>query len=398
MGADIAPGEDVEYCEIGELPGDPSETYYVKSVELANAAFSHHFVVATATPGSDADTTLRALELGDKVVCNGANFEWPEDGLVGLASAQTQYFSLSFPEGIGTILHGNDRVVFDYHYVNTSDEPVQARSAFNVHVVDGAAIEHVATAFSFFNFTVDIPARTQRAFTAECHFKNDLKVANLVRHTHNHGLDFSVWYSGGPDDGEHIWTSDDWKHDTLHDFAEPVTVKAGEGFRFQCNFANPNDAPLRYGIKGTDEMCILAGFMWSAGDLKDPPAENCGVTWIDDSGIGHPATENGGFPPASADDASLCLAGIGLLGSAGLVAPECGVQLCNSCGSILLKCVQDTDCAALMSCLGKGCGTQSECIQSCKQEFHDHSSAVGLMEQVESCIGALPGGCGLPGG
>ena len=119
LGADIAPGEDVEYCEIGELPGDPSETYYVKSVELANAPFSHHFVVGAATPGSDADASFRAMNVGDKVVCNGANFEWPEDGLVGVASAQTPYFSLTFPKGVGTVLHGNERVVFDYHYVNT---------------------------------------------------------------------------------------------------------------------------------------------------------------------------------------------------------------------------------------------------------------------------------------
>src|SRR6185503_3992692 len=163
IGADIAPGEDVEYCEIGELPGDPSDTYYVKSVELANAKFSHHLVVATAKPGSAADGTLRELDIGDRVTCNGANFEWPEEGLVGLASAQTPYFSLGFPDGVGTVLSGNERLVFDYHYVNTSDKTIRAESAFNVHVVDGASIDHIATAFSFFNFTIDIPAHTQKS-------------------------------------------------------------------------------------------------------------------------------------------------------------------------------------------------------------------------------------------
>src|SRR5687768_14590366 len=34
IGEEIAPGEDVEYCEVGELPGEPSQTYYVKSIEL----------------------------------------------------------------------------------------------------------------------------------------------------------------------------------------------------------------------------------------------------------------------------------------------------------------------------------------------------------------------------
>src|SRR5882724_12232592 len=89
MGADIGPGEDIEYCEIAELPGDPSEVYYANSIELANAEFSHHLVVATALPNTPADAALRAMNIGDKVQCNGTNYEWPQEGLVFVASAQT---------------------------------------------------------------------------------------------------------------------------------------------------------------------------------------------------------------------------------------------------------------------------------------------------------------------
>jgi hypothetical protein len=70
-GTVIEAGQDIEYCEIGEVPGDPSETYYVESIELMNADYSHHLVVLAAEPGSAADATLRNYEVGDKVVCNG---------------------------------------------------------------------------------------------------------------------------------------------------------------------------------------------------------------------------------------------------------------------------------------------------------------------------------------
>jgi Copper type II ascorbate-dependent monooxygenase, C-terminal domain len=393
VGADIGPGEDIEYCEIGELPGTPSDTYYVSAFELANAPFSHHLVVAAAIPGSAADSALRTLNLGDRVQCNGATFEWPEDGLVGLASAQTEYISRGFPDGVGTTLFGNQRVVFDYHYVNSSEETVRAESAFNVHVVDGASISHIATAFSFFNFTIDIPPGQSGAFTSECHFTTDLMVAGLVRHTHQQGRDFSVWFSGGPKDQEPIWTSHDWKQEPGYDFPEPVLVRAGEGFRFQCNFENPSDSRLRYGIRGTDEMCILAGWVWGAGDEKELPSRNCGVTWTDSEGIGHPASESGGFPPASPADAQLCLAGINAVGVPGL-SSSCNDCVCNSCGSVLLKCAEDPDCAALIKCLGQGCGDQSACIQTCKQELHDHSSAVGMLQEVQSCLGSKCGACG----
>jgi hypothetical protein len=393
-GAEIDPGQDVEYCEIGELPGDPSETYYVHSVELANAPYSHHFVVATALPDSAAEAALQESNIGDKVVCNGANYQWPEEGLVFLGSAQTPYISRGYPKGVGTTLHGHQRVVFDYHYLNTTDHPIQARSAFNVHLVDSSEIEHIATAFSFFNFTVDVPPHDKGSFVAECHFSDDLIVPSVLRHTHEHGRDFSIWYSGGQKDGELIWTSRDWKEETDFLFPSPTLVKAGEGFRFQCDFENEGDAPLRYGIKGTDEMCILAGWFWPAGETRELGPQSCGVTWLDGKGIGHPASEAGGFPPAPSLDARLCHGGISLSGYAGLSDETCNDCICKSCGTILLQCAKDADCTALLDCFGSGCGSQTACIQACKTEIHDHSSAVGMLQQVEACVSSKCGGCG----
>jgi hypothetical protein len=392
QGADIGPGDDIEYCEIGELPGEATDTYYVGDVELANAEHSHHLVVATALPGSDAEVALRAMNIGDKVECNGASYQWPEDGLVFVASAQTPYIDRKFPKGVGSVLHGNQRIVFDYHYLNTGDTPVHAQSAMNVHLVDGASIEHIATAFSFFNFTVDVPPHQSGQFTAECHFKDDLMVSSLVRHTHQQGRDFSVSYSGGARDGEHIWTSHDWKEEPGYDFTPASLVKAGEGLQFECDFDNPNDTELRYGIKGTDEMCILAGWFWPAGDTRELPPQDCGITWTDSEGIGHPADEAGGFPPATSLDSMLCQEGVSLTGYGG--DPTCTSCMCKSCGSVLMRCASDTDCSALIDCFGKDCGTEAECIQACKQPLHDHSSAVGMMQQVESCVSSKCAGCG----
>ncbi len=392
MGADIDPGGDVEYCEIGELPGTPDETYYVGAVELANAVHSHHLVVAAALPGSASDAALRAMNIGDKVICNGTNYEFPQDGLVFVGSAQTPYIDRKFPKGVGSVLHGNQRIVFDYHYLNTSDTEVHAQSAMNVHLVDGSSIEHIATAFSFFNFTVDVPPHQSGKFVADCRFKNDIMLSSILRHTHQQGRDFTVWHSGGANDGEHVWTSHDWKNEPNFDFDPPELAKSGEGFKFECDFDNPNDSELRYGIKGTDEMCILAGWFWPAGSTRELPPQDCGVTWIDSAGLGHPADEAGGFPAATPLDARLCQAGISLTGYSG--DDTCNNCMCNSCGSVLMRCAADNDCSALIDCFSKPCGTESECIQACKQPLHDHSSAVGLMQEVDSCITSKCQGCG----
>ncbi len=397
VGADIAPGQDIEYCEIGEVPGDANVTYPVQSFELANAPFSHHFVVALAEPGSDADAVLRTLNIGDRVVCDGANYQWPQTGLFLLASAQTPYVSQSFPPGVGTFLHGHQRIVFDYHYLNTSNQTIRAHSAMNVHLADDGSVEHVAIPFSFFNFTIDVPPLGTKAFTAECHFKNDLTIGTLVRHTHHDGQDFSVWYSGGPNDSQHIWTSQQWNEDTAYSFPEPALVKAGDGFKFECDFENPTNSELRFGIKGTDEMCILAGWIWGTGDVRELPPQDCGITWIDSAGIGHPADESGGFPPASALNAKLCLSaadavGQAKLADAGLKAgcSECG---CDACGDILMKCATDRDCSALLTCAAEDCGDAGVCAKNCEGAFHTHSSAIGMLEQVVACLGNRCPGC-----
>jgi hypothetical protein len=395
-GVDIAPGEDVEYCEIAELPGDENKTYFVKTVELANAPYSHHLVVGAAIPGTDADAALRQLNVGDRIQCNGANYQWPQDGLVLLGSAQTPYISVSFPDGVGTQLYGKQRIVFDYHYLNVSQHSVRAQSGFNVHVVDGATIKHLATPFSIFNFTLDIPAHGSRSFTAESHFLDDLKISSILRHTHKQGRDFSVWFSGGERDGELIWTSRDWKNEPEYYFEEPIVMKAGEGFRFECDFENASDRRLRYGIGGSDEMCILAGWAWPAGDAKQLPPENYGITWIDRAGIGHPAAENGGFPPASAAEVKTCMLGLGLTGASAL-GDGCDECICNSCGDVLLKCSHDPDCSALLACFERGCGDANSCVQACATDLHDHSSAVGMLQQVQSCLATKCAACSPTG-
>jgi hypothetical protein len=219
-------------------------------------------------------------------------------------------------------------MVYDYHYFNPSDAPVRAETAVNVHTTDGGAIQHIATAFSYFNFTIDVPPNSTGSFTSECHFKDDLTVASLLRHTHQQGRDFSVWYSGGANDGEHVWTSHDWKEETQFAFPSPILMKAGEGFRFECVMQNQSPNELRYGIRATDEMCILAGWVWPAGDAKELPPPNCMITWTDTwtdgAGVGHPADEDGGFPAASAQNARICLAGLKLSGPTELISQDCG--------------------------------------------------------------------------
>ncbi|MET0386477.1 MAG: hypothetical protein ABW321_10985 [Polyangiales bacterium] len=380
-GREIPPGADVEYCELAELPGAESDVYLVTETELANGTGSHHLIVSAALPGSAADRQLRQHDIGDQLPCVAAAIEFGQDGLLSVAGAQTTYAKATYPSGVALRLHGGQRIVFDYHYFNVGDEPLMAQSALAVHTLPPDSKVTVASSFSFTNMTLDTPPRSEQTFTATCTFKHDLMLNGLGRHTHQHGTDFTVWFDGGAKDGEKIWTSVDWEHDTVHTFDAPILVKAGEGFKFACGFRNESDAPLRFGISAADEMCILSGTVWSPTAGQEVEPEACVISWIDEQGVGRSADDGEGFPVAALPDALTCHTGTLGLG----LFDACIACVCDSCASIISRCSEDADCKPLLDCRN-GCGSGSNCDEQCEPLMFEHSSAVGMVTRVGECM------------
>lgn len=371
-GSTIAPGADVEFCEVAELPGDPSETYYVRVAEFGNAAFSHHLIVTAAEPGSAADTKLREYAIGDSVPCLGSEQVFGNEGMSWVGGTQRPYQMIPYPPGVGREYRGGQRVVFDYHYYNTSREDVEARSAFNFHLGKAEDIKHLARRSQFTNYTIDTAPKAAGKFTGECKFKQDVMLGGITRHTHRWGTDYSVWFEGGARHREHIWTSTDWQHDTNHLFQQPLLVKQGEGLRFECNYQNNEDRALRFGTSATDEMCVLFGMVWNAGAERDLPSQDCSITFLDSAGIGHAIGENA-FPRASQAEADLC--------SSGAPGDACRSCQCGACAKPLIKCATDADCKPILDCI-------QDATQDCTEVVDTHSSAVGLLFQASSCVEA----------
>jgi hypothetical protein len=298
-----------------------------------------------------------------------------------LAANQTTHAESDYPSGVGLRAHGGQRVVFDYHFFNFSDEPLDARVALAVHTLDAREPIAIASAFSFNNVTIDTPPGSERTFLASCKLKQDAMLSQLVRHTHSRGNDFSVWFLGGERDHQHVWTSTDWEHELDYRFREPVLIKAGEGFAFSCRFRNDSDERLRYGIRASDEMCILVGTIWSPTPAAELEQEECLVTWIDDQGVGRAADDGGGFPTADADDARECR-------SRNLLAwlpGGCAGCVCDSCATIIDTCNADEDCKPLIDCTNS-CAGAGDCTQRCEPVTREHSSGLGLLAQVNACM------------
>lgn len=271
VGEKIEPGQDVEYCEVVELPGSPDEVYHVSGFEVAMTSHSHHLIVVAAIPGS---ATEAAIKAGDRKKCFTPDVFGGE--ITSVTGSQKPYHADAFPAGVGKVFRGGQKLIFDYHYFNATNAQVQARGAVNFHVVPESEIKHLARNFGFYNFDIKTPPQSTKSFEAECAFSHDVMVPKITRHTHQWGRDFSVEYAGGPKDGEHIWTSPDYE-ETEYKFPEPVLMPKGTGFRFTCEFVNDTDKLLKFGVTASDEMCILFGVWYSPKDGAPEDEQGCQV-------------------------------------------------------------------------------------------------------------------------
>ena len=268
-GFTIQSTEDVEYCEVVQLPGDSSDTYYVTGFDSAMTLGSHHLIVAAVEPGSQTDTSA---EVGDRVPCVGPSGFG--DDLRDVTGQQVPYHGETFPDGVGRVYTGGQKVIFNYHYLNVTDGPLEARAAVNFYTADESCVEKIAESAGFYNLNIPTPEGEMRSFTKACTFSQDVMVHKLTRHTHQWGTDFPVKYEGGAHDGDLIYTSPSYE-DPDFTFDEPVLVKAGEGFEWTCNYNNTSTDDLNFGPNATDEMCILFATIYSPTGREVPGDEGC---------------------------------------------------------------------------------------------------------------------------
>jgi hypothetical protein len=387
-GVMIEPLQQVEYCEIAQLPGTPSDVYTVSSFSVASTTGAHHLIVSAALPDSDSERQLKKVlaEGRQRDICYSALSKYGND-FQPVAGIQFVNRTIKMPKGVARKYHGGQLIVFDFHYWNSDEtEAVEARSAVNFEFPDPSecdSIQNIASEFAFYNFLIDVPAHANKpattTFTGECRFDVDVMLGQLTRHTHEWGDKVRVSYLGGPFDGQEKWTSTDYLHNPDSPETDPpLLMRAGEGLRYSCSYNNTTDRRLRWGVSVDDEMCNLFGTIWAIRPGVDVPRQSCSIVWADEEGLGHAAKEAGGFPKPPDSEVAVCKAS-----GAEAVCPGCG---CDNCAVQLDRCGADPKCAQLsIDCYGP-CRDGEPCHPRCDQSYRDNSEAVGLANQAVACI------------
>jgi hypothetical protein len=287
-GSLIEPGDDVRMCEVVVLPGENTERYHVNRVESALSPRAEDLIVRAAEPGSE---TASIMDRGASMPCTRAGEAFGEE-LSDVLLSRGGYSDERFPAGAGKVFHGGQKLAVEYHYVNRDKEAVLAKAKLSFHVVDADLVQNLARSASFENFTIYTPPNGHSSHLGECRVHQDIVVSDLARRTQHYGTRFKVWLVGGEHDGALVWQSADGR-DSRAVLASPLHLAAGEGFRFQCDYENPTDRELRYGVSAADETCALGATFWSGrqpgDDTEDSaPSEDCLLFTVDADGVARP--------------------------------------------------------------------------------------------------------------
>ena len=260
---------------------DNDETIYISSVAM-NASFGFHhsnwfFVPESVYAGADGvwDCDERNFETAIAAVRGGVLFAQSTQ-----ATAEVQAFE---PGAVLAIPPGS-KIVSQLHMLNASTEPLIAQSELVVTAIGESEVKKRLAPIYLQYEPLTIPPRQDSRFVTDCELdapyrgvlgrELDIDIHYILPHYHGLGMGITVDIVGGPRDGENVFANSQRIGEPLgRRFDPPIDLSGATGIRFGCEFSNPTDLEVGWGI-GDQEMCILFGFAESeliiGGGVVDP--------------------------------------------------------------------------------------------------------------------------------
>jgi hypothetical protein len=269
----INAGADREGCEYAVTPN--KKAMDVQAFELHATAGTHHFVVWEYL-GKDQNPSDFWDGIAYSAGCVGLG---PQDGFsttANLFGMQAATARVEFPPGVAVRLEPHAIIYPNLHLHNYLDTAVTAQAVFNFVPAKKGSVKHHAQNLTVGSFNIDVPANGSGTLTGEWHTPGDLNIVQLSTHQHRRGTGVSVHHidAAGNDLGELVTTTD-WDHPKVNWFRVPKRMHAGEGFRFTCNWQNPDDHAVRFGVTSEDEMCFVTGYFYLDDDVAKATGPGC---------------------------------------------------------------------------------------------------------------------------
>lgn len=169
------------------------------------------------------------------------------------------------PPGIAHKFEPGEVILVQSHYINPSEEDLDANVQFILHQTDPEEVEQEAGTIFFNNPRLLIPPRSKVKVTMTCPLSSDIHPGLLWSHMHKRGVHFTAT----TDDAEAaevlgtLYESSDWSEPQSREYPMDVVLHAGTNITYSCEYENDSDVEYRFGESAEkNEMCILHGMYW----------------------------------------------------------------------------------------------------------------------------------------
>jgi len=252
----IPAGSENTQCVVRRL-GNPLPLH-VGSIHDVLGSASHHMVVYRVNDATEQTTPFDCKPFQDTATGNGAP----------IIISQKSDDTLTMPDGVAYTLDANQMLRIEMHYINATSSAVMLTSSTTMNAV--ADYTYEASFLLIGDTDIKIPSSSDVTLgpvflPLDAQF-GDANFFALTGHEHQLGTDVQVAVAGSAaDPGTMVYDVPNWI------WSEPATVKhdpaftipSGGGFRFSCQWHNPNpDAsapPVVFGESANNEMC----FFWA---------------------------------------------------------------------------------------------------------------------------------------
>ncbi|MGE3671679.1 MAG: hypothetical protein AB7K71_18560 [Polyangiaceae bacterium] len=206
--------------------------------------------------------------------CEDRDFDTVKAGLAGgvffAQSTQAKHDIQDFPEGAAFRVPPHSRVVGQVHLLNTTPKEIETGFRFEVRTIPAEQFTEKLHPVSMTNLLLTIPPRSRSRFDLACEFEPAFQeqlgeapsfdIFYVLPHYHALGAGLRLGLIGGERDGETIFETHGGVGTPLGAKLDPPKHFDGAtGFELSCEYDNPRDETVGYGI-GDQEMCVFLAF------------------------------------------------------------------------------------------------------------------------------------------
>ena len=260
----VQPGEDVTFCTYTGVFTD--KLTYIHDTAGSQTRHGHHAIMQYTTSPNERGTRK----------CEQESLEAQQGQILGGTGGEGTG-AVTLPSNVVSEVPAGAQFIINHHWINTSDEPMEAQAEMITIPPDSEDDLVVARALTVVGTSFQVPAMQTGEHSVTCPLKRDVKMLTLLGHQHSWGTHVKAEKMGDDVDVlfDHDYDEAMISHPLNRYFplTAPYSIKEGEGIRMTCNWNNTTSQPLTF----PREMCVMFG--WQIGADKDSTCIN--GTWMD---------------------------------------------------------------------------------------------------------------------